>query len=35
MLLICSDFSGFNVVGWEGPVLMLTLQDDSRGLTLD
>ena len=35
MFLICSDFSGFNVVGWEGPVLMLTLQDDSRVLTLD
>ena len=35
MLFICSDFSGFNVVGWEGLVLMLTLQDDSRGLALD
>ncbi len=35
MLLVCSDFSGSNVVGWEGLVLMLTLQDDSHGLTLD
>lgn len=35
MLLIRFDFSGFNVVGWEGPVLMLTLKDDSHGLTLD
>jgi len=35
MLLICSDFSGFNVVRWEGAILMLTLQDDSHGLTLD
>ena len=35
MLLICSDFSGFNVVGWEGPVLMLTIQDDSYGLNFD
>lgn len=35
MRLVYLDFPGFNVVGWEGPVLMLRLQDDSQVLTLD